>query len=73
MSEDTLPAWWPEWMTAPTRNPMHGGAMPLGQCKECHAQQYPHSFRESHSAFCSRHEAGFLGARAPWPYLWDGK
>lgn len=67
-----LPEWWPDWMGPPAL--MAGGYVaPLGQCKECGAQQYPTSFNESHVSSCSRAEAVVgLHRKVPWPRDWTG-
>lgn len=63
-----LPEWWPDWMDEPER-------FPLGECKECHAQQYTGSTRESHMSQCSRWESLYAPGpfrEVPWPRRWLG-
>ena len=59
----TLPDWWPEWMSAPTK-------YPLGHCRDCSTQQYSMSTREDHKPTCPHWEDPQLPGpkrKVPWP------
>jgi hypothetical protein len=61
-NKDSLPDWWPDWMTTP----YHG--FPLGKCRECGAQQYPMSHAENHMSTCPRKQLPEkVRHEVPWP------